>query len=119
MYFFDTYAIIEMQNSNPNYLRFVGTPIIGSVYNKTELFYSNLADKGEKEAKARMEKANMGILEIKDEDIIDACKFRLKHKAKKLSYADCIGYTLAKRNNLKFLTGDNMFKGMENVEFVK
>ena len=37
----------------------------------------------------------------------------------KLSFIDCIGYYLAKKNKAKFLTGDEKFKNMENVEFVK
>ena len=32
---------------------------------------------------------------------------------------DCIGYIFAKEKGLVFLTGDGMFKGFENVEFVK
>ena len=46
-------------------------------------------------------------------------KFRLKNKKMDLSYADCIGYIYACENNLKFLTGDEKFKDMDNVEFVK
>jgi predicted nucleic acid-binding protein len=46
-------------------------------------------------------------------------KFRLKEKAKRLSYVDAIGYQLALEKNAKFLTGDKEFKGMKNVEFVK
>ena len=32
---------------------------------------------------------------------------------------DCIGYIIAKRLGMKFLTGDKEFEGFENVEFVK
>jgi len=32
---------------------------------------------------------------------------------------DCVGYVLAIRNNLKFLTGDEKFENKKNVEFVK
>ena len=43
--------------------------------------------------------------------------FRLKHGG--LSYADCIGYVIARREGMKFLTGDAAFKRLENVEFVR
>ena len=119
MYFFDTYAMIEGGKGNPNYAQYEGKQVNASVYNKTEFFYSVLLEKGEKLATEKMNQLNISLLDVKDEDIIEACKFKLKHKAKKLSYADCIGYTLARRNNMKFLTGHNQFKGMENVEFVK
>ena len=36
-----------------------------------------------------------------------------------LSYADGLGYEVAQRMEIKFLTGDEAFKGLENVEFVK
>ena len=33
--------------------------------------------------------------------------------------ADCIGYILAKRLSIKFLTGDKEFEKLDDVEFVK
>ena len=45
--------------------------------------------------------------------------FRLLNKKRKLSYVDCLGYILAGMNGAKFLTGDNQFKDLQNVEFVK
>jgi len=44
---------------------------------------------------------------------------KYKFKNQKLSFIDCIGYILAKKHKAKFLTGDEKFKGKENVEFVK
>ena len=32
---------------------------------------------------------------------------------------DCIGYIMAKKLNIKFLTGDKEFENFLNVEFVK
>jgi len=32
---------------------------------------------------------------------------------------DCIGYVIAERNKMRFLTGDEKFKNKKNVEFVK
>ena len=57
-----------------------------------------------------------------DEEIIkNAGIFRSKmlKKKKALSYADCINYSIAEKMNLKLLTGDEDFKGIQNVEFVK
>jgi predicted nucleic acid-binding protein len=42
----------------------------------------------------------------------------LKEK-RALSYADCVNYTFAKNLGLKLLTGDEDFRGMDNVEFMK
>ena len=38
---------------------------------------------------------------------------------KKLSIPDAIGYTVAKRLGIKFLTGDKEFEHMEDTEFIK
>jgi len=51
----------------------------------------------------------------------EAMKFRLKmkRKMKDLSYVDALGYQIANRMNIPFLTGDMAFEGVSNVEFVK
>jgi predicted nucleic acid-binding protein len=36
-----------------------------------------------------------------------------------LSFVDGIGYTLARKQGLTFLTGDPAFEGMQGVEFVR
>ncbi|MBI4210839.1 MAG: hypothetical protein HY544_05020 [Candidatus Diapherotrites archaeon] len=59
------------------------------------------------------------MVELDDETLKDAIRFRKEHKKKNLSYADCIGYIYAKRNGIKFLTGDMQFESLPNVEFVK
>lgn len=119
MYFFDTYALVEMAKGNKNYEKYSKENIRLSVFNLVEFFYSVLNDFDEQTAKKEVEKLNYEKLEVTDEIIEEACRFRHKNKPKKLSYADCIGYALAKQHNLKFLTGDMQFRGMENVEFVK
>ena len=107
MIFFDSYAILEIVKGNPNYLRF------------GEVFYSLLKEVNAKTAKDVINKLNIDFLNIAEDIAIDSAIFRYKNKRKKLSYADCIGYITALRNNMRFLTGDKEFKGMKNVEFVK
>ncbi len=56
-----------------------------------------------------------------DEYVKEAMKMRLRLKAGKthLSYADALGYQLSKKLGMEFLTGDDAFKHLANVEFVK
>lgn len=56
-----------------------------------------------------------------DEEIIKKTgEFKSKLlRDKKMSYVDCVNYITAKHIGVKLLTGDDDFKGMENVEFVK
>ena len=51
--------------------------------------------------------------------LLEAAKFRHDNYNRKLSYIDCIGYLVAIKSNLKFLTGDRQFENRTNVEFVK
>jgi len=36
-----------------------------------------------------------------------------------INYVDAIGYSISFDSGIKFLTGDNEFKNLPNVEFVK
>ena len=60
-------------------------------------------------------------MEFGDDDVKDGMKRRLELRKKKLdlSYADAIGYAVSLRLMLMFLTGDDAFKNLEKVEFVK
>ena len=119
MYFFDTYAIIEIINGNNNYERFENELITTSALNIGELYYSLLREHGKKTAEYWTRRFNYDLIEIDVDSVIKAAKFRFVNKRKKFSYIDCIGYMLALNKNIKFLTGDKGFKDMENVEFVK
>ena len=111
--------MIEIVKGNNNYSKFVEEETNTSIFQIAELFYSLLKDNGEIIAKSTLHNFNLNSVEVTEADIIDACKFRLKHKTKKLSYADCIGYIIAKNNKMKFLTGDKQFEKMNNVEYIK
>ena len=60
-------------------------------------------------------------MEFGDDDVKDGMKRRLELRKKKLdlSYADAIGYAVSLRLMLMFLTGDDVSKNLENVEFLK
>jgi hypothetical protein len=40
-------------------------------------------------------------------------------EGKKLSTIDCVGYSVANRLNIPFLTGDREFSDMNNMQFVR
>lgn len=118
-YFFDSYAVIELIKGNPKYAKYLQEEITLTIFNLVEIYWSALNDLGEEAAENIYEKYKEGVAEINDETLKEAIKFRKKHKKQNLSYADCIGYTYALKNNLIFLTGDKEFESIENVEFVK
>ena len=118
-YFFDSYAIIEIINENPKYIPYSNEEIILSLFNLAEIYWSVLNDFGEEKANIIFNIYKKVVVEIDDETLKEAIKFRKEQKKQDLSYTDCIGYIYAKRNNLKFLTGDSKFESLPFVEFVK
>ena len=118
-YFFDSYAIIEIINQNESYKKFKQETIITNVLNLAEVYYFLLKKYNEKTANYWAIHLNFHFLEISSDITIKAAKFKHNYLKEGLSYADCIGYITALKNNLTFLTGDEKFKNKEKVELVK
>ncbi|MDO8537634.1 MAG: PIN domain-containing protein [archaeon] len=117
--FLDSYAIIEILKANPNYEKVSMDSPFTSKANLVEVAYHLLQDFSQDKAIEIFDALKINILEIQESQIMKIALFRKTHSKKKLSYIDCIGYIIAKENGMKFLTGDQQFKEMENVEFVK
>ena len=118
-YFFDTYALRELIKGGANYKPFVDTIIIVTIFNLMELHYGLLKDHTKEIADHYFDYFRKFAIPVDDETIKQAYEFRYKHKKSNLSYVDCIGYTVARMQNISFLTGDKEFEGIEGVEFVK
>ena len=122
-FFADTYAIIEILKGNENYKKYVNLDLVTTDFNMLELSYALVRDYGKVKALEVLSEVRdaFDIVEVDDIDFVEASEFRLKlrEKGKKLSLIDCLGYVVAKRMRIKFLTGDEEFKYLENVEFVK
>lgn len=118
-YFFDSYAIVEIIKGNPNYARYTQDEVVLTIFNLAEIYWSALNKLEEKAAEEIYVQYKSSLVEINDDVLKNAMKFRKQHKTKGFSYTDCIGYCCALENDLKFLTGDKEFKGMDNVESVQ
>jgi len=118
-YFFDTYAIIELIKGNPNYEFIKDNVIITSSMNIAELYYSLLLENNQEFADKIINSFNFELIDITSKIAIKSSLFRFQNKKLKLSYIDCLGYILALKNNLLFLTGDKGFESLDNVEYVK
>ncbi len=116
-YFFDTYAFFEILKGNSNYRDFQNVGFITTIFNIAELNYNLKKEKPKETADLIVDKYKRFIVPLLIEDIKKAMdlKIRFKH----LSIPDAIGYTVAKRHKIKFLTGDEDFRNFDNVEFVK
>lgn len=119
-FFFDTYAFYEIIVGNPNYKPFTeDVKIITTQLNLMELYYQLLALYNKEKAIDFFKRYEEFVVTISNEIIIEAMDFRKQHYKQDLSYVDCIGYVIAKKMDIPFLTGDKQFEEMENVRFVK
>lgn len=121
MYYFDTYALLEIFYGNERYRKYLDVDVITTKLNLMEIYYHLLRVEGEDVANHYYDETIGYAIDFDDTDIKESMRFRLKMKKgkKNLSYIDALGYIIAEKLGIKFLTGDNAFEGMDNVESVK
>ena len=119
-YFFDTYALIEVGKGNPGYEPYKkNIKVLLNWLNLLELSFFLIREGKSSEAKEIFGKF-LGFNVDYDEDILlKSAEMKFKNLKQRISFIDCIGYNLAKKHNARFLTGDEIFRNMENIEFVK
>ena len=115
-YFFDTYALLEIVFGNPAYEKYSDAEGITTVFNLAEFNYNLKKIKSKEETDSLTKKFSRFLVKVETEDVIRAMD--LKTKKRNMSIPDSIGYVLAKKHDVKFLTGDSDFRKFDNVEFV-
>ncbi len=118
-FFFDSYALVELYEGNQNYAKFEDIKAVTSYFNIYETYYILRKKYPERDLEEYLKQLKRISINLKFSWITKAVEFRLEHRKNEFSYADCLGYVMAKDLNIKFLTGDNQFKTMPNVEFLK
>lgn len=118
-YYLDTYALIAISNGSFNYKKYSNCTFVTHLINLYEMYHILLRTNGKETATKLYLKFKQYEISGLDEDIFNAAEFKQIHKNKRISYADALGYAIAKRLNCKFLTGDQGFEGLENVEYTK
>jgi predicted nucleic acid-binding protein len=123
-FFLDTYAMVEYLRGNKRYAELVASEgrRATSVVNLTELYYLVLKERGdEKEADTALAAFGQFEVQVTNDDIKKGMRMRLGARARKadFSYADAIGYAMSGRLGMRYLTGDDAFKGLSDVEFVR
>lgn len=122
-FLFDTYGLICLVRNVVSYQRFSESVVLTTQFNLVELYYSLLSRFGEGKAKKVCGSFKQCVVDVGDEVIFDALKFRLGHKKKNprsnLSYVDCISYMTARSKDVLFVTGDREFERLKGVDFVR
>ena len=127
-YVFDTYALIEwLVKENENYRKyfvqmensegFVTTFTLVELYHKV---YHTLGQ-GRVDEIFAIVTGNLNVTKVTPEIIKKSGIFRSQMLKKKLevSYTDSVNYATATFLGVKLLTGDEDFRNVDNVEFVK
>lgn len=115
----DTYALIELIGGNNDYKPHLENVLITTKLHLTELYYCLLKDYDKETADKYFKVYSKYLISVSFSSIASGMEFKLQHKKDKLSYADCIGYAMAQELGVRFLTGDEKFENLKNVEFVK
>lgn len=118
-FFFDTYALVEVVKGSKSYKGFAGTPIVTHQGNLHELIVHVLRDHDEAQARRVCQALRPNLLDADLDDLIRAGHFKIGHARSRISYVDSLGYVLARRHGLRFLTGDEQFADFPEVEYVK
>ena len=102
---------------NPRYRRYLPAELRTSLWNLVELYLAILRDRGDAEARRQFGRFRAIAVEPDDEWLFEA--MALKARRSRLSYADAVGYTVARRVGARFLTGDEAFRRLPDVEFCR
>ena len=119
-YYLDSYAIIALLNGSENYAEIDLSRGITTQLNLMEVqYYLHRKGISDEEIKDTLNYMLPMCISYSPIDCFESVRFRYDNKKKRLSYVDSLGYTLAKKRGIKFVTGDKEFKGMKNVSFIK
>ena len=119
-YFIDSYAMYELAQGAENYKEyFSDVAVITTIMNLYELYYALMRENLPLVAESFFDRFLSVCVKIEPNAIKESALFRLQNKKMDLSYVDALGYITAKNHGAIFLTGDDAFKKLPNVEFVK
>jgi len=119
-YFYDSYAVLAYLSDHPRYRNYFeeDTGVLTKL-NLMEICYRILSIHGVRAARRVMTAFSRYQIDFTPNDILGSMKLRstLKRRGLDDSYADALGYYLASKLKIRFLTGDKAFSGLANVEF--
>jgi len=117
-YFFDSYAIIEILLGNQAFEKYGAETLTTTEVCLAETYYALLRI-GRPDARSVLSNLRADIIEPSRNDWFAAVEYRLSRKTERISLVDALGYTISRKNGLKFLTGDEKFKDIPGVEYLK
>lgn len=116
-FFFDASALIGLFEERPGFGPYRAEPILterGHIY---EFVRYLLKTRGARDVLPIVAAVRAIRVEPQDVDLLAAAKLKAQHS--RMSAQDALGYRLARREGLKFLTTDTAFRKMPGVELVE
>jgi len=118
-FFLDTFAMVEILEGNANYEEYLDEALATGWLQLYELHFVKLRSSEAETARKAIGTFRPFRLQVEEDDIVAASRFKLQHRRRKLSYADALGHQMAARRGMRFLTGDRAFRDIDGVEFVR
>lgn len=115
-YFFDASAMIRVLEEDPLFEAYKEEPVVTDIGHAYEFARYLLKRYGAARAREILHGLRMDRVEPTSDDLVEASKLAARHSA--MSAQDALGYTLARRVKMTFLTTDRAFRGMPGVEIV-
>ena len=115
----DTYALVEIKLGNPKFKNYLGSNCIILDLILAEFYTVILREESEEVADFWFKKLENYSVPVSKEILIEAVKFRHKHRKQNISFFDAVGYIFSVKTGCHFVTGDKEFKGLPNVDFKK
>lgn len=118
----DSYALIELFGGNPRYVPvFRAEDVATTALNVVEVYSALLRRLPQEEAETYARACLARVVDVPSTAALRAAEFRteMHDRKRNCSHVDAWGYAAAEVLGRKFLTGDEAFHGLSNVQFVK
>ncbi|MFH1648960.1 MAG: PIN domain-containing protein [Candidatus Woesearchaeota archaeon] len=116
-YFLDTHAIIQILIGAPTHKKFISSTVFTAVFNLAEASYILRKHLGDMNADKKLEAFWSRVVHEEPRDAKSAADLKLQNKT--FSYIDGLGYAVARRLGVPFVTGDTAFKELPGVLLIR
>jgi predicted nucleic acid-binding protein len=121
--FYDSYAVLAYISGERAFAKYFDEQSAGALtkLNLIEIYLRAARLHGHKAARQIIDRFSRYVIDFDTDDIAGSMKLReeLMKKRMDISYVDALGYYLAKKMQIPFLTGDKQFRELDGVKFVK
>jgi predicted nucleic acid-binding protein len=115
----DTYALMALAQGEAAFAKYMADEFIIPDTTLAEFCWVLMRDFSESAARAWEERLAPYCAPADRDLMLAAMHFRLDNRGKGFSFFDAVGYVFARRHHIPFVTGDESFRDLPGVEFLK